>query len=97
MNSNQLIIIDPITQHCPFDLTLLVLQVFIQPWDFLKSKNLRMIQDVTSGLPVDAEAQGITPLSEAAAAGKTEVVQMLLERKVRRRVCLESILGIARS
>jgi len=33
------------------------------------------------GLPVDAEAQGITALSEAAAAGKAEVVQMLLERK----------------
>ncbi len=34
-----------------------------------------------TGLPVDAEAQGITALSEAAAAGKAEVVQMLLERK----------------
>ena len=30
---------------------------------------------------MDAAAQGITPLSEAAAAGKTEVLQLLLERK----------------
>ena len=35
------------------------------------------------GLPVDAAASGVTPLSEAAAAGKTAVLQLLLERKVR--------------
>lgn len=42
-----------------------------------------VVPPVPPGLPVDAEAQGITALSEAAAAGKAEVVQMLLERKVR--------------
>ena len=37
---------------------------------------------------MDAEAQGITALSEAAAAGKAEVVQMLLERKASGLYCV---------
>lgn len=40
-----------------------------------------VLKFLEKGLPVDAAAQGVTPLSEAAAAGKTPVLQLLLERK----------------
>ena len=43
---------------------------------------------------MDAEAQGITALSEAAAAGKAEVVQMLLERKASGLYCLFFLGGV---
>lgn len=46
-----------------------------------EGKEDMVLKFLEKGLPVDAAAQGITPLSEAAAAGKTEVLQLLLERK----------------
>lgn len=46
-----------------------------------EGKEEMVLKFLEKGLPVDAAAQGITPLSEAAAAGKTELLQLLLDRK----------------
>ncbi|CAK9093980.1 Putative IQ motif and ankyrin repeat domain-containing protein [Durusdinium trenchii] len=44
-----------------------------------------VLKFLKKGLPVDAApASGVTALSEAAAAGKPRVVELLLERKARR-------------
>ena len=51
-----------------------------QPWDL--SDLTEVFSVLSAGLPVDAaNAAGITALSEAAAAGKAEAAQLLLDRK----------------